>query len=740
MSAARSADVIVAVDRDIPAALACLQSVLKFSGTLLHRLILIADAPPGAEIGHTLEQLAKVDSRLTILHQADSPGYVHACNRGLSDREGDAVILGANSRVTEGWLSELSTVAHSEERTACAWPLSNRGKAGSHPATNPGMLDELIDKAEVKAAYLGLPRSTTTPSAGGSCVYFRDEMIDAVGLLDATFTSSDSAFDDWAMRAQALGFFVKRANHAFVHHSGSLAAEQEATFLVDRGRAILDQRHPQLRTQVETFNKTLDGRLAAHAADFQWTGKLRVAYDIRHLPPENVGTRTYAVNLARALAGLSEIELTLLVSTPVQAAGLEGRVVTEKQWRDDVALIHKPAQIFNRHELALLFGSSAHVVITYQDLIAYRIPDVFRTDREFDAYRATSSLSLQAAQGILAYSESSGREIASEFGIPRREVVVVPLGVEGEWFAHREPGDAAIVRKLNLPRRYFFSLATDYPHKNVSSLLDAYALMRGSWLGSDPPGLVLAGYSLGARARLYDGMKSEPLSNGLTFLGPVSADELRVLYQGALALVFPSLYEGFGLPPLEAMAAGTPVVAMPFSSVREVGGDAVLYAEGLSAADLARAMECVAASEPLRAGLRNRGLQRAAQFRWEKTARAAFELYRSAVLEPTERSLHARRSLRLAILHWSEPAKLTIRGRCWSLSSRFVETAVKSGIRAAVRKSLGKITRKINARIPTRSTSTPAVFAGSSPVDDPVDRFQDRRSPHATHALLRKSS
>ena len=82
----------------------------------------------------------------------------------------------------------------------------------------------------------------------------------------------------------------------------------------------------------------------------------------------------------------------------------------------------------------------------------------------------------------------------------------------------------------------------------------------------------------------------------MTFLGPVMRDELRVLYQQATALVFPSLYEGFGLPPLEAMAAGTPVIAMRISAIPEVGGDAVLYPDGLSAAALAPAMEAVAAN------------------------------------------------------------------------------------------------------------------------------------------------
>ena len=155
-----------------------------------------------------------------------------------------------------------------------------------------------------------------------------------------------------------------------------------------------------------------------------------------------------------------------------------------------------------------------------------------------------------------------------------------------------------IAQKLNLPPRYFFSLATDLPHKNIACLLEAYSLLRSRWSDGEPPGLVLAGYSMGARAGLYDAIESERAVNrGVTFLGPVSADELRVLYQRALALAYPSLYEGFGLPPLEAMAAGTPVVAMAFSSVPEVGGNAVLYAEGLSAAGLARALERLATSD-----------------------------------------------------------------------------------------------------------------------------------------------
>ena len=118
-----------------------------------------------------------------------------------------------------------------------------------------------------------------------------------------------------------------------------------------------------------------------HAARLEGLGKLRVAaLDLRDLPAEQVGTRTYAVNLARELGKLPEIELTLLVQNPVQAKGMKGRVVAAATWADDVDLIHKPAQVMDPGELRLLFESRAHVVITYQDLIAFRIPLVFASE------------------------------------------------------------------------------------------------------------------------------------------------------------------------------------------------------------------------------------------------------------------------------------------------------------------------------------------------------------------------
>jgi glycosyltransferase involved in cell wall biosynthesis len=445
------------------------------------------------------------------------------------------------------------------------------------------------------------------------------------------------------------------------------------------------------RYQLEPVGPETDARVPAFGTGPVAPGKLRVALDLRDVPPEQVGTRTYAVNLARALLKLPEIDLTLLVQRPSQAKGMTGRVVTADAWADDVEVIHKPAQVVDPSLLRLLFESSAHLVITYQDLIAFRIPLVFGTEARFESYRATSRLMLPATQRVIAISENVRSEIAAEFGIPEDEIPVVMHGGE----APSDSGSRLASLSLRLPRRFFFSLASDYPHKNLRNLLDAYGQFRDRWKQGEAPQLVLAGYASGARNGLYPQLETAAAPAGVIFLGPVSNGQLRVLYKRAEALVFASLYEGFGLPPLEAMTVGTPVIAMPFSAMPEVGGDGVLYCDGLSAVALARAMERVASEENLRDELREKGYARAKLFHWEKTARETFAVYKSAVLSPSERSLRMRRLLRDVIIDWSEKNSRNVgefTGQ--SLGIRDAYRALETAVRNRLRKGLSRLRQK----------------------------------------------
>jgi glycosyltransferase involved in cell wall biosynthesis len=666
-------------------------------------LVLASDSP-GHPVSAAIEGIANAHTRAQLIRCQQAMNWAERANAGLKERSGDVVIATDALPVTEGWLTELIEVAYSDERTACVAPLNDDrgacslGEWGVPGATHP------VDDSAVVAACRDLPRWTAVPRLESPCVYLRAEMIDAVGLLDPAFQSALDALDDWAMRAQSLGLLARRANRVFIRRHARTRNRGGRSRDRSRSSRKLLGTYPHLSHQCAAFRGTLDARLATHAVQLESTGRLRLALDLRHLPPQQVGTRTYALCLARELARLPQVDLTLIVREPSQAPGLKARLITADRWCDDVDVIHKPAQIFYREHAALLFESSAHVVITYQDLIAHRISLVFPGEADFDDYRATNRLCVPAAQRILAYSHHTAGEIAAEFGIPRHEVVATPLGVDVPSFSRDDPQADRILARLRLPARYFFCLATDYPHKNMSALLEAYVLLRQRWSDTAVPSLILAGHALNHRTVAKGALGGAHSRIGVRFLGAVSADELRILYQRAEALVFPSLYEGFGLPPLEAMAAGTPVIALPVSAIPEVCGDSVLYPEGLSVEHLARAMHQLAGSDALRAELRRRGRERVEQFTWEKTARATLEACRDAVLRPSERSLQARRLLRDAIVSWSRrvPPRQNL---------RFVAHASEPGagealgIRSACAALKGAVVRRLNRELKRLSAS-----------------------------------
>jgi glycosyltransferase involved in cell wall biosynthesis len=734
------ADVILPAAEDARTVERWVRAALEHVDAALVSFIVIDDRAPDCEAGKGLAHLTLLDPRIRLLRNPARLGFAACCNRGLNESENDAVLLGCDCLFGPGWLRELSAVAHSDERTACASPVAEIWKPSSDCEHDPARAGGR-DAPAAWPSLGGLPRFTVTPEVSPSCVYLRRDRLDAIGLLDPRFDSASSALDDWILRARDLGFVAKRANHVSIRVREPQASQDESSLRGKIGAPIGTQRSARPRGEFEAFRQSLEGHLAAHAARVEGTGRLPVAYDLRQLPKEQVGTRSYARSLGKALGVQPEIELTLLVRDEEQAAGLEGRVVLEEDWGDDAAVIHTPAQVLDPVFLRLLFRSSAHVVVTYQDLIGYRTPLAFPTDASFERYRATSGLLLQATQRIIAISRNTAGEISAEFGIPLDEIPVVHHGVEASWFARRGENRQAVRRRARTARPYFFSLTTDFPHKNLPTLLEAYAIVRSRWgAGSPVPELVIAGYTAWTRTGGFSTLTSRVSTKGVRFLGPVPPDRLRALYQKALAYVHPSLYEGFGLTPLEAMAAGTPVIAMPISAVPEVVEDCVLYPDGLSAACLARALETMARDTGLRDELRTRGLAHVEKFRWESSARATLDAYRSAVLRPSERSLRMRRLLRDAILDWSAShAALPHIGQVGTLDA--IAAGRSIGIRnacdalgAALRARLGKELRRLGP-YPKRRVATllPSALNGRGP--QTAARPQGRVDPGERSAI-----
>ena len=358
---------------------------------------------------------------------------------------------------------------------------------------------------------------------------------------------------------------------------------------------------------------------------------IRVCIDGGNLPAGmSNGTSVYALELLRHLP--ASVERTVLVERPARRAAFEALGLRTVATPARAQIFHRPSQFYQPAPLDLFLTTRALPVLTYLDLISYRTAALFETGDLHRQYRALSFASLHAAQAVLAISEHSRRELIDEFGLPPGRVHAIHLGVDASFFGARDrEKNLAQLRRRGIAGRYFFCSGSDYPHKNLGALLRGYAWLRAT-SKEPPPELVLIGPRSGAPGGIFQlGAAPAP---GVRYLGTVTRDEVPALYQEALAFVYPSTYEGFGLPLLEAMAAGTPVVCSPLTSIPEVAGDAALYLDDFSLDDFARQLRAVAEDEPLRRRLIDAGHARVKLFRWEETARRTAEVYASVIAQP----------------------------------------------------------------------------------------------------------
>jgi glycosyltransferase involved in cell wall biosynthesis len=263
-------------------------------------------------------------------------------------------------------------------------------------------------------------------------------------------------------------------------------------------------------------------------------------------------------------------------------------------------------------------------VVTVHDLSFLRYPE--GAEPSLRAFLSASvPRSVREADLVLGDSESTKQDVIELLGVSRDRVEVVYPGVSGAFSVIEDQHLLAAVGELyGLRRPFILSVGTLEPRKNLVTLLDAYAALRRRGLQHR---LVIAG----ARGWLYDGVfrRAEELSlmEDVVFLGYVAEEHLPALYGLADLLVFPSLYEGFGLPPLEAMACGTPVITSDTSSLPEVVGEAGLMVPAHDPDALAKAMDMVLADRALRENLVRKGLSRASQFTWLAAGEKLLAIY-----------------------------------------------------------------------------------------------------------------
>ncbi|NLT73712.1 MAG: glycosyltransferase family 4 protein [Chloroflexi bacterium] len=269
------------------------------------------------------------------------------------------------------------------------------------------------------------------------------------------------------------------------------------------------------------------------------------------------------------------------------------------------------------------------IVVTIHDLAFVRFPELFpRANRAYLQYMASRTARRSAA--VIVDSASTGRDVVELLGVPESRVHVIYPGLNaGLCPAPSEERLSAFRRRQHLPDEYVLFVGTLEPRKNIATLLEAWSIL----VRRDPecPPLVIAGGKGWFYEELEDRARALGLEDSVRFAGFIPDDDLAGWYAAATLFVFPSLYEGFGFPPLEAMSQGVPVIVSDRSSLPEVVGDAGLHLPPEEPALWAESIAGLLASPERRRSMRAAGLAQAARFTWEETARRTAEVYRQVL-------------------------------------------------------------------------------------------------------------
>ena len=364
---------------------------------------------------------------------------------------------------------------------------------------------------------------------------------------------------------------------------------------------------------------------------------MRIGIDARKLHDFGIGT--YIRNVLRHLARLDHETEFVLLCRPADVGSLESlgenfRAVSERsshysvgeQLRIPLALRRERVTLFHAPHYVLPPLVPCPSVVTIHDCIHLMFPDYLPNALALGYARASITVAASRATRVMTVSESSKRDILRYVNIPPDRIDVIYNAYDERFAVDTLEEDVERVReRYQLQDQFVLYAGNVKPHKNLERLIQAFHLVRKR--GLDHLKLVLIGDDISQYAELRRAVHQHQLHKYVRFLGYLPEETLAIMYRLAGVFVFPSLYEGFGLPPLEAMASGTPVVTSNVSSLPEVAGDAAVLIDPYQPEAIADGIYRVLTDEALRLDLRRKGLARARQFSWEDSARRVRAIY-----------------------------------------------------------------------------------------------------------------
>ena len=370
---------------------------------------------------------------------------------------------------------------------------------------------------------------------------------------------------------------------------------------------------------------------------------MHIAIDAHSVGTGLAGNETYITNLIEALAALNAVNRYMLYVTKRSAVErFSGRWPHVSVRRTlphtpfvripltfPVELRRRPVDLLHVQFTAPPFAPCP-VISTIHDLTFEHLPETFKR-RSWMQLRLTVRRTARTAAHLITPSEFSRRDLIETYAVAPERISVTPYAAA----PHFRPASAEAVdrvkRKYGISGEYLLAVGSIQPRKNLVRLIRAYSDLHRRRSQAKLPQLVL----VGKRAWLYGetlrAVERSGVAANVIFTNYVPEHDLPALYTGALCFVYPSYFEGFGLPPLEAMQCGAPVIAGELTSLPEVVGDAGLLVNPFDTDAIGAAIASVIDDDELRARLRARGLERAALFSWHETARKTFEVYQRAI-------------------------------------------------------------------------------------------------------------
>jgi alpha-1,3-rhamnosyl/mannosyltransferase len=377
---------------------------------------------------------------------------------------------------------------------------------------------------------------------------------------------------------------------------------------------------------------------------------MRIGLDIRYAYDHFPGIGRYCVNLARALGELtsstSDHTLVLLYNPALPNSRYNLRALAHFPHVELVATRARPFSLAEHAAIPRLaraqrldvlhspyyvkpyIGLPCPSIVTIYDLIGRRYPALLSRRARY-LFRLTSALAVRTAARVITISRDARRDLAYFYRLSGERVALTPLAADPQFQPQPAERVAAVRSRYGLPGCYVLYFGSNKPHKNLERLIHAWERLREEQgrLRGAPPQLVIAGHYDPRYPEVQQMVEQRQLTGTVGFLPNVAEQDVPALYSGAEVFVFPSYYEGFGLPPLEAMACGVPVLCARASSLPEVVGDAALLVDPYNVAEIAAGLRRLLNYQMVREHLRQRGLRRARDFSWQRTAYQTMLVY-----------------------------------------------------------------------------------------------------------------